>query len=121
MPTPLFKDWFDKLKVDERVKCLTTIDKQITSQILHMCQNLLTKWKQKPERTRKKFPWFCDGMFVLTTRQKTEMFTWHDRHTDEEDPMVVLHEMKLMDNIIFTDTIEDHDTISINPKLVEDA
>jgi hypothetical protein len=44
-----------------------------------------------------------------------------ERHTDNEDPMIVLHEMKLMEKIIFTDTVDDHDTLSISPSLVEDS
>ena len=68
VPQPLLKDWFEKLKVEDRVKCLSTIDLQITSQILNMCKGLLRKWNMKPEKERNKFPWYCGGMFVLVDR-----------------------------------------------------
>ena len=56
---------FEKLKVEERVMCLTTVDKEITAQILYMVKALLAKQKSSLQILKKQFPWYCMGNFVL--------------------------------------------------------
>ena len=90
-----------------------------------MCRSLLHKWGRKCEAQRKKHPWYCDGNFVLQERPsrvggKQEDFSWMPRKTESEDPMVILHEMKLVEKVLLTDTVDDHDTLTVSPSLLED-
>jgi hypothetical protein len=123
MAVPLVKDWFEKLSAEERVKCLSTVDAEITDTIMSMCKNLLHKWMRRPESERKRFPWYCDGLFVLKDKNygvggNHDDYTWTARQTEHEDPFVVIQEMKLMEKVILTDTVDDNDTLSICSSLL---
>ena len=49
-----------------------------------------------------------------------DAFTWTARQTEKEDPFVIIQEMKLMEKVLFTDTVEDHDTLTVCASLLED-